>query len=71
MTYSKDIRDKSLTMLIPTTGDRWPLLLEYFSDSCQTNGMKFLLTILYYESFFIRLVRKIFILDYWKKKFCS
>ncbi|CAF0822804.1 unnamed protein product [Rotaria sordida] len=39
MTYSKDIKDKSLTMLIPTTGDRWPALLDYFYDSCQTNGL--------------------------------
>ncbi|UJR17415.1 hypothetical protein I4U23_004310 [Adineta vaga] len=37
MTYSKDIRDKSLTMLIPTTGDRWSSLLEYFDDSSKTN----------------------------------
>ncbi|CAF3723793.1 unnamed protein product [Rotaria sp. Silwood1] len=39
MTYSKDIKDKSLTMLIPTTGDRWPALLDYFYDSSQTNGL--------------------------------
>ncbi|CAF3856692.1 unnamed protein product [Rotaria sordida] len=39
MIYSKEIRDRSLTMLIPTTGDRWPNLLDYFYDSNQTNGL--------------------------------
>ncbi|CAF1657208.1 unnamed protein product, partial [Adineta ricciae] len=39
MTYSKDIRDKSLTMLIPTTGDQWSSLLEHFCDSSKTNGL--------------------------------
>ena len=38
MSYSKNIQDRSLTLLIPTTGDRWPQLLEYFYDSHQTNG---------------------------------
>ena len=35
MTYGKEIRERSL---VPTTGDRWPSLLEYFYDSYQTNG---------------------------------
>lgn len=38
MTYQKHVRDRSLTLLIPTTGDQWPKLLEYFHDSYQTNG---------------------------------
>ncbi|CAF2032203.1 unnamed protein product [Rotaria magnacalcarata] len=37
MTYSKDIRERSLTVLIPTIGDRWCSLLEYFHGSNQTN----------------------------------
>lgn len=40
MVYEKSIRDRSLTILLPTTGDRWPLLLNYFGDSYQTNGLK-------------------------------
>lgn len=38
MTYSQEIRDRSLTILIPTTGDRWWSLLDYFNDCYQTNG---------------------------------
>ena len=40
MTYAKNVRDRSLTILLPTTGDRWPLLLEHFHDAFQTNGIK-------------------------------
>ncbi|CAF2139182.1 unnamed protein product [Rotaria magnacalcarata] len=39
MTYSKEVKERSLTILIPTTGDRWWSLLEYFNDSNQTNGL--------------------------------
>jgi hypothetical protein len=38
MSYNKSIQDRSLTILVPTTGDRWPQLLEYFYESYQTNG---------------------------------
>ncbi|CAF1628932.1 unnamed protein product, partial [Didymodactylos carnosus] len=38
MTYAKDIRDRSLTMLVPTTGNRWHGILEHFCDTNKTNG---------------------------------
>ncbi|CAF2053053.1 unnamed protein product [Rotaria magnacalcarata] len=36
---NNNIHDRSLTVLIPTTGDRWPQLLEHFYDAHQTNGL--------------------------------
>jgi hypothetical protein len=49
MTYTKEIRDRSLTMLIPTTGDRWSSLLDYFYDSCKTNGIIFISNIYFFN----------------------
>ncbi|CAF4930406.1 unnamed protein product, partial [Rotaria socialis] len=34
---NNNIHDRSLTVLILTTGDRWPQLLEHFYDAHQTN----------------------------------
>jgi hypothetical protein len=47
MTYAKDLRDRRLTILLPTTGDRWTSLHEYFYDSYQTNGMSAVLVIFF------------------------
>ncbi|CAF1397636.1 unnamed protein product, partial [Didymodactylos carnosus] len=38
MTYARDIKDRSLTILVSTTGNQWCNILDYFSDSNATNG---------------------------------
>ncbi|CAF1688066.1 unnamed protein product, partial [Adineta ricciae] len=40
MTYSTEVRGgHGLTILVPTTGDQWPSLLEHFIDGSKTNGL--------------------------------
>jgi hypothetical protein len=44
MTYSVQVRGgQGLSILVPTTGDRWTSLLEYFHEGNKTNGKKFTL----------------------------
>jgi hypothetical protein len=66
MTYSTEVRgERGLSILVPTTGDRWPSLLEHFHDGYPTNGMKFTTNTFLLYNFMIRFIRTLFILDNW------
>ncbi|CAF4590910.1 unnamed protein product, partial [Didymodactylos carnosus] len=39
MTYDNNIKDKDLIILLPTTGNKWSQLLEYFYDKNCANDL--------------------------------